>query len=194
MAKRNPISDGTALVIAIGVGIGVFLISRLASGQSLFGSGVVGAISPQWLAKKKPSQTQLQNAQIIEDEFRGAGQPDSVIAAALVNSWAESGWSNGPPDGDGGHSIGLFQLNDAGGAGIGLTVEYRRDPRNNTKVILEREVLTRRGNQLRQRAAEGAGVGELAAIFSRDIERPKDKEGNMAARRKLAEAMFPQMA
>lgn len=195
MAKRRNPPPSTALKVGVAAGVGLLAYFLLRSEAFGFGGGnVVGSISPEWLAKKKPSQKQLANASIIEQGFKAAGQADRVIAAALANSWAESGWSNDPPDGDGGHSIGLFQLNDAGGAGAGLTVEYRRDPQNNTKVILEREVLTKRGNTLRQRAAEGAGVGELAAIFSRDIERPRDVQGNMASRKKLAEAMFPQMA
>lgn len=183
--------DKRRLAIAAGAGLGILLLARMAFGR---GSSVVDAIDPAWFASRPGARKRIGNARVIEEVFRAYKLHPGVIAAALANSWAESGWSNDPPDGDGGHSVGLFQLNDFGGAGAGLTVAYRRDPRNNAKVIIEREVVTKRGKKLREAAAAGAGVGELAAIFSRDIERPADKEGAMAARRKLATAMWPQWA
>lgn len=183
--------DKRKLAIVAAAGLGALLLARLASAG---GSSVVDAIDPAWFKKRPGAVKRLGNARVIEEVFRAYKLAPGVIAAALANSWAESGWSNDPPDGDGGHSIGLFQLNDFGGAGIGLSVEYRRDPRNNAKVIIEREVITKRGKKLREAAAAGVRVPELAAIFSRDIERPRDKEGNMAKRRALAASMWPQWA
>jgi hypothetical protein len=138
--------------------------------------------------KKKLDSEQLENASIIEKVFRDAGMPDSVIAAAIVNAYAESNLRAGVT-GDSGHSVGLFQLHDRGG-GSGMSVEERQDPEINAKTILEREVLAEKGQELLAKAKSGASVAELSAIFSRDIERPRDKEGAMARREKLAEDMF----
>ena len=118
----------------------------------------------------KLSASQLANARIIEEEFKAAGLQNSIIAAAIVNAYAESGLRAGT-GGDHGNSIGLFQLH-AKCAGRGLSVEQRKNPRINTKTILQREVLTRRGDRLRNEARNGASVQKLAIIFSQDIERP----------------------
>ena len=184
--QRNP-STGVKIAIAAAVGLAVFLIARKAFGAQ---SDLIAKMSDKY--KKKLTASKTANVKAIEEVFLAADMPESLIAAAVANAYHESSW-NASAAGDSGHSIGLFQLSDWG-AGSGLSVEYRKDPRNNAKVILEREVLTRRGKTLREAAAQGAGVGELAAIFSRDIERPADKEGNMASRKALAEAMFPSLA
>jgi Phage tail lysozyme len=184
--QRNP-STGIKLAVAAAVGLGVFLFARKAFGAQ---ADLLSKMSPKY--KKKLTATKTANVKAIEEVFLSADMPENLIAAAVANSYHESGW-NAEAVGDGGHSIGLFQLNDWG-AGSGLTVEYRKDPRNNARTILDREVLAKRGKALRDAAAQGTGVGELAAIFSRDIERPADKEGNMASRKALAEAMFPSLA
>lgn len=144
------------------------------------------------VAPKYRSERNDRMMQIIATEFAKAGLPTNAIAAAITNAKAESGL-NPLASGDGGHSIGLFQLNDWG-AGQGLTVEFRQDPVNNARTILQREVLTGRGATFRRRAKEGASVAELAAIFARDIERPADKAGAMAARGRLAARMWPTLA
>lgn len=127
-------------------------------------------------------------AAMIEEEFLAAGLPRSVAAAAIVNAKAESQlrpWASG----DSGHSIGLFQLHDKGG-GHGMSVEERSDARTNIQTILKREVLGKMGATLRARAESGASVSELAAIFSRDIERPRDKRGEMDKRAKMTARLF----
>ena len=188
MARRNPsLGTGAKLAIAAIVGIGLTLLARRALASS---SDIIGKMSSTY--KGKLTAPKIESIKAIEEVFSAAGMPEKLIAAAVANAYHESSW-NANAVGDGGHSIGLFQLNDWG-AGSGLTVEYRKDPRNNAKTILEREVLAKRGRTLLQRAQDGAGVGELAAIFSRDIERPADREGNMASRSALAEKMFPSLA
>ena len=142
------------------------------------------------------NDSQRANARIIEEVFKemltSAGIPRESIAkitaAAIANAYRESGLRN-ENVGDGGASIGLFQLHERG-AGEGLSVEYRRDPYNNTRTIIEREVLAKRGRTLIARANAGASVAELAAIFSRDIERPRDKIGAMNRSANRALAMF----
>ncbi len=134
------------------------------------------------------SPAQKEMAKIIEQKFLAAGLPKSVAAAAIVNAYAESGLRPGAR-GDSGHSIGLFQLHDHGG-GHGMSVEDRMDPSINTDTILNREVLKGFGRKLRSAAAGGASIAELSGIFSRDIERPKDKEGSMAKRERIARRFF----
>ena len=171
------------ILIAVGVGVGILVFALPAYGV---GNSVISLI------KKKLTLAQRRNATIIAEEFLAAGLPPVVAAAAIANAYAESKL-NAAAVGDSGHSIGLFQLSDWG-AGHDLSVEYRLDPRNNTKTILSREVLGKFGKNLRARAAEGARVGELAAIYCRDIERPKDIEGESQKRSDLAETMFPSLA
>lgn len=134
------------------------------------------------------SPAQKEMAKIIEQRFLAAGLPKSVAAAAIVNAYAESGLRPGAT-GDSGHSIGLFQLHDRGG-GHGMSVEERKDPGINTDTILNREVLKGFGKNLRAAAAGGASIAELSAIFSRDIERPRDREGAMAKRQRIARRFF----
>lgn len=152
------------------------------------------------------SGSQKENAKIIEKVFKeslqGKGLSDEeiakIIAAAIVNSYKESRLNASNRTGDGGHSIGLFQVNDAGGAGAYLlktmsreeSIIYRQNPENNCRIILEREILKGFGKTLLARAKAGASVTELAAIFSRDIERPRDKLGAMQGRAKQALKMF----
>lgn len=142
-----------------------------------------------WTTARKAQQQQM--VQKIETAFVGAGLPLTAAAAAVVNAWAESKL-NPEAVGDSGHSIGLFQLSDWG-AGHDMTVAERKIADVNIKTILVREVLVNAGKRFRQRAAEGADPRELAAIFSADIERPKDREGQQQARAALAIKLFPGM-
>ncbi|MCX6735052.1 MAG: hypothetical protein NTZ25_04070 [Candidatus Peregrinibacteria bacterium] len=140
--------------------------------------------------------SQKENAQIIEKIFKeklqGKGLTDEAIAkitaAAIVNAYKESGL-NAKSVGDHGNSIGLFQLNVNGG-GHGMSIEERQDPTTNTTTIIDREVLGSFGRVLIARAKAGATVTELAAIFSKYIERPRDVYGAMQARSKTALKMF----
>lgn len=153
----------------------------------MFGGRVQTDVRPL-LAQKYRSERNDRMVSIIQSEFAKHGFGANAIAAAVTNAYAESGL-NPLASGDGGHSIGLFQLNDWG-AGSGMTVAYRQDPANNTRGIL-RVVNGKFGATFRQRAKDGAQVDELAAIFARDIERPADREGAARSRAALARAMFP---
>tara|TARA_Y100000034_G_C6897285_1_gene414003 strand:- start:1115 stop:3154 length:2040 start_codon:yes stop_codon:yes gene_type:complete len=171
-----PYKDAKIYVSGLLSGLGEPVRARIRPG------GVVEAITMRLSGAKKNA------AAVIEREMSNAGLSSPEIAAAIVNAYAESGL-NPNAIGDGGNSVGLFQLHIRG-AGHGMSVQARRDPAINTQTILKREVLARRGRKFRAAAANGASIGELAAIFSRDIERPKDKEGNMRKRRALAKKMF----
>lgn len=168
--------------LAAGVGAVVLLLARKARAAT----DVVNLIDADL------TETQRANATIIAQAFDDAGLPDTATAAAIVNAYAESGLDH-TAEGDSGHSIGLFQLSDWG-AGHGMTVQERKDPYVNVATILQREVLAGMGKTFRRKASEGARVAELAAIFSRDIERPKDREGQAAKRSALAFKLFPTLA
>lgn len=165
---------------------GVYLLNR--NTRKPAGS-LASEILPAY--QSKLSAKQLEMVGVIDREFAAAGLPFSVACAALVNAMAESGLNpNAAGDCGGGkcRSIGLFQLHEAGG-GHDMTVAARKDPATNAQRIIS-IVKGSFGKDLRKRAFENASVPELAAIFSRDIERPADKAGAMTKRSALAVSMF----
>ena len=126
------------------------------------------------------------NVPIVVQEFKKAGLPYEIIAAALINVIAESGFDEKIP-GDGGHAIGLFQLN-TGGAGAGMSVAHREDPANNTRGILADYGMA----VVKKAYANGErDIPTLAAIFSKEVERPGDEAGAMETRRQIARKYFP---
>ncbi len=131
----------------------------------------------------------LANAQIIVREFLDAGHPPSIALAAVANAHIESAldadavnWSDVSTTGSKGVSVGLFQLRDPG-AGSGMSVEERKDPRVNTRVILRE--YARYGKPLVAAHARGASVAELAALFGRHVERGLGDEKRAARAREL---------
>lgn len=132
-----------------------------------------------------PSAEQRANADIIERRFRAAGYDDRMIKAALANAFAESGITNSAV-GDGGNSIGLFQLN-INGAGHGMTVDERKIPEINTDVIISE---VGRSKTLQSKYKAGADYPELTYWFCVEAERPQYKEQKGLDRQKYAEAMF----
>jgi hypothetical protein len=141
------------------------------------------------------------NAETILAEFQAARWPAGLALAAIANAVAESGL-NEFATGDGGHSIGLFQINDLRGQ---LTFDFdRRDPEANTRHIM-RELAnkwTKSGQIGRYNAREsmqqayqrGASVPEMAALFAAIVERPADIPGEMAKREALTRNLFPEAA
>ena len=135
------------------------------------------------------SVSQRQMVDVIEAEFQAAGYPQEAAAAAVVNAIAESGLR---PDiaGDGGKSVGLFQLHENGG-GKGMSVRERQDPRLNARRIIEE---TRRGQGKAFSDAVRAGerdIGKLAGIFAYYVEHPQDKTGERDRRAAAARSLFP---
>lgn len=131
---------------------------------------------------------QLEMAKIISRIFTNAGVPDKIIAAAIVNAYAESRLD---PNiiGDSGHSVGLFQLNDGPrAAGRGMTVAERQDPEVNTRKILKEYFDYWPKNDPAGRSDD---VAVLSAVFCKYIERPKDVELRMRERSEMARKLFP---
>lgn len=132
--------------------------------------------------------TQRKYAAIIERILSSKGVPPEIIAGAIVNAKAESSL-NPKAIGDGGNSVGLFQLHKNGG-GKGMSVAERQDPEKNTLRIYK-EYLTY-GKPLRDAYAKGdRSVATYAALWSTYIERPADKVGEAKRRAKAALALFP---
>jgi len=137
-----------------------------------------------------PSQKEM--VDIIEDEFTNAGYTRPVIIAAVVNSYAESGFD---PKADnkrkGEDSVGLFQLNRIGGAGEGMSDEERMDPYTNVKTIIrkERDPL----QKIQAKADSGTSIENLVAEFTITVERPGDPYGDAAERKALYRKMFPDL-
>lgn len=141
------------------------------------------------------------NAETILAEFQSARMPAGLALAAIANAYAESGL-NERATGDGGHSIGLFQLNDLRGQ---RPFDFdRTDPRKNTRWIIDEMVrLWRKRGQIgKYNAVEsmadaylrGASVADMAALFSAVVERPSDVSGEMTKRAALARSLFPESA
>jgi hypothetical protein len=132
------------------------------------------------------TSTQQSYVALIFREFAAAGWKPAVAAAAAVNAYAESGL-NPLAIGDGGKSVGLFQLHEKGG-GAGMTTAQRQDPTLNTRRIIEE---ANKAMGFRIVAAASDDIPTLAAAFSTYVERPKDKPTEEIKRSTLARVLFP---
>lgn len=135
----------------------------------------------------------LGNAKIIVSEFLGAGYSPRMALAAVTNAIAESQLAN-TATGDGGASVGLFQLHERGG-GKGMTAEQRQNPVLNTQRIISELRAAYRSTwqgyrSLADAEAAGADVGELAGLFAVHVERPADRAGEYVRRRDLARQLW----
>ena len=130
---------------------------------------------------KNLTDEQRRNAAIIEKEFIAAGYSKNVVAAAIANSSWESGLGR-TPIGDGGASVGLFQINrpahkrrikpandergaeTKGGKGIKPDPkDVRFDPTWNTKYIIKYFRLKR----IKEADKAGASIEELTKMFGK---------------------------
>lgn len=114
--------------------------------------------------------------------------------AAVVNAYAESRL-NPYAVGDGGHSIGLFQLHDKG-LGKGMTPDDRRDPDKSCQRIIQ-AIMSQQGARLRLLNDSGAArVEDLVAEFAHSIERcaacgHNAGDSELKKRRELTYQLFP---
>lgn len=169
--------------------------AALGAGWRAFQRGVP-VLTVTWRPEKKLTAQQLEMAQLILEKFRAAGYSDGVTLAAIANAWAESRLNPLAHAPGGEDSVGLFQLNARGKAPDGRAVPWygatraeRENPERNIGWILDEigryyEVSPVDAEQdaLGPAFRWGAPLSKLAAIFSRDIERPGDKTGAMRAR------------
>ena len=190
----NPI----LLIIPIGFGLGYWVLRGRAMSQSqidverLLESRITSGVN--WSNGVVATRDQrLGNAKIIVSEFLQAGYSPRMALAGSTNAIAESQLAN-TATGDGGASVGLFQLHEKGG-GRGLTVEQRQNPVINTqRIISELRAAYRNSWQgyrsLADAEAAGADVGELAGLFAVHVERPADRAGEYVRRRDLARQLW----
>jgi hypothetical protein len=129
---------------------------------------------------------QLHQVKIIEEIFDEVGLDDNIIAAAIVNAFAESRLDP-TAVGDKGASVGLFQLHERG-LGHGLTDKYRKNPYLNAQVVA---IQIKKNKKLVWMAAEGATIPQLAAEFSTQIMRPKYNKRERSKRWRMAQDLFP---
>lgn len=85
-----------------------------------------------------PSALQIQMAELIVKKFLEAGFGAEQQIAALANAIAESRLNPNAHNTSGEDSVGLFQLNRAGGQGTGFSVEQLKDPEFNIARILKK--------------------------------------------------------
>jgi hypothetical protein len=149
------------------------------------------------LSALQVSASQLENAKVIVSEFVRAGLPAGVGLAAVTNAMAESALNTNAV-GDGGNSVGLFQINALGGA---RTFDGdRRDPRYNAQWITDeyKRYRSKKGRIGTYNAVEsldeaydrGASVAEMAGLFAAIVERPRDQYGEKSRREAMARSMF----
>ena len=136
----------------------------------------------------KPTQSllspeKMKMARLIETQFREAGYGRVQQVAAIANALAESGLDpNARLQTGGGDSVGLFQLNRTGGLGTGLTVDQLVDPMTNIGLILKE---TKRYNEF----GSATTLEDAVGVFVRYIERPRDKQAEIAKRLQLARTL-----
>lgn len=128
-------------------------------------------------------------ANLITDIAKRNGESPAMAAAMVVNAYAESALDPNAV-GDGGNSVGLFQLHARGG-GRGMTVEQRKDPTANTERILQELNDARRNSAAAAALSSVATVADLTAWFSTYVERPADKPAAETRRRQLCARMYP---
>lgn len=188
---RSPLLVGTLAAGGL-LAVGYFLSGAGRSPGTLVADGVAVVTSRIQL-----SPTQLEMVRVITRVFQEQGY-GWLVPAAVANAYAESRLD---PDasGDGGHSIGLFQLHDQG-AGAGMSVAERRDPTLNARRALEtaREQLVdihaKRGDRYLTRWF-AAFVENCAACGGPYAQRYRGGDDSDVARRiRILERLYPEGA
>lgn len=159
------------LGVVMGVAVVIGLLALAYLGREALGaqSTVAPFVAPQGL-----TPAQVPNAMIILREFHAAGL-GWMGPAAIANALAESNL-NASAVGDGGRSVGLFQLNSStGAAGEGMSEELRMDPVVNTRRIIE-VVRAMGGEQLDPTWTHG----QVTTWFAADVENCADCGGAWA--------------
>lgn len=165
----------------------------------------VSAYLPATINKYEVTPAKRAMADLIEKEFTAAGYDRPMVAAAIVNSWAESrldpslqffGPKYAKTKKKTEDSVGLFMLNTMGGHGVGMPkgAEYpkgdsRFDPVLNIRRILE-VMLRSRKFSIGAYVYNEDPVG-LTGEFCKYIELPEDPEKKAQDRMALFSKVFP---
>jgi hypothetical protein len=127
-------------------------------------------------------QRRQEIARSIVKAFADAGFGSLQQLAALANAFAESGLDpdvmSAPPD----QSVGLFQLNMAGGLGTGHTIAELRDPATNINIMVSAALKS-------DAFANAESLEDAVSIFVRNLIRPADPAQQVINRMKIAEQL-----
>lgn len=136
---------------------------------------------------KTLNQEQREVATTIEMQLSEMEITDNLIAASIVNAVAESNL-NPTAIGDGGRSVGAFQLNKFG-LGNKLTVEQRVNIHTSANII---GVQILKNKKLLNLDYNGASIAYLTQVMVEDIFAPSDISKEKKERAQLANTMFPE--
>lgn len=135
---------------------------------------------------------------VISTEVERAALPAALAAsrpaltlALVVNAYAESRLRPRAHNPDGEDSVGLFQVNRAGGLGRGMSRQALMDPRVNTQVILAETA--RLGARFDELLRAGATVPQLTAAITLWVERPANTERRAVERAQMLADWFPHL-
>lgn len=166
---------------------------------------VAGAVFVLWASSKRPTSRPTSTpssgstwsrsdiVEYVENMTVVAGYSERLAHALVVNAWHESRLDPSAV-GDGGKSVGLWQLHEDGG-GAGMTVAERMDVPTSLDRILE---LVDDEPAIRTADEAGAGVDELAGLFAALVERCRGcgcaecgGDDEQSAREATARAWYP---
>jgi uncharacterized protein (TIGR02594 family) len=128
--------------------------------------------------------SRLAMAEKIKAAFSGAGYGTLQQAAAIANAVGESDLDPNSHAGGAEDSVGLFQLNRAGGEGMGHSIAELKDPDKNIAIVLG--VFAKRIPGFKTAAT----LADAITIFVRDFERPKDQPTAIARRLAIAKTLL----
>ena len=121
-------------------------------------------------------------AMLIYNKFRAANFTDIQARAAVANAIAESGLNPDAHNLRGEASYGLFQANMRGGLGVGHRPEDLLNPEYNIDLIIK---------EAKKSAAfkSATNITDAITAFVNDIERPKNKSGEIKNRLQIASGL-----
>ena len=117
-----------------------------------------------------------------------------LVRAAVVNAFYESGLRPTKASAGGENSVGLFQLNIAGGLGHGRQAEELKNPILNSAIVTDsvQRQIRRFSGPIRQEAQVApTSVHDWSVPFTIWVERPANKEMAAQARAKTADELYP---
>ncbi len=120
-----------------------------------------------------------QIAQEILNCFAQAGFAFHQQVAALANAIAESGLDPNIHNARNEDSFGLFQLNRRGGLGAGHSPDELVNPESNIAIVIK-------AAQQSKGFVRAASLDDAVSAFVREVECPKDKEGQIRVRVNIA--------
>lgn len=132
------------------------------------------------------TEEQKEISYAIEQEFNEMDIPQNITAAAIVNALAES-HLNTDAVGDGGKSVGAFQLHK-NGLGKRLSIDDRKNIYTSSNII---GIQILKNDKLFKLEQNNNNISLLTQVITEDIMRPSNIEEEKKARSRLATQIFP---